>query len=313
MASIWERLSRSYRKLRWEWVRGGPGRTQRILTVPTANGLLSFSNMDLHNAKAIYIHRAWEIDLITRSMEYLGREGLVGKPGKDVLVDVGANLGMICIAMLKRGYFREAIAIEPDPQNFALLKRNIEQNGLEGRIRALPFAVSDEAGDVELELSEVNFGDHRVRSARTYTSPQMGEERRGIVRVAARRLDDLLRTEAGLDPGRIGLVWVDIQGHEGRLFRGARDTLSHGTPLISEFWPYGIRRSGLERDAYAEIVRSLFERLVIVDAATGRTEPRDADAIAELFDAHPLPEQNLELILVPRSDLRVEGERRGRK
>jgi FkbM family methyltransferase len=299
MPTIGQRLSRAYRKLRWNMVRGGPGRTPRILTVPTANGILSFSNMDLHNAKALYIHRTWEIDLITGSMDYLKREGL-GKPGRDILVDVGANLGMICIAMLKRGYFREAIAIEPDPRNFALLKRNIEQNGLEGRIRALPFAVSDEAAEVEFELSEVNFGDHRVRSARTAASPQMGEEGRAVVSVPARRLDDLLRTEAQVDPGRIGLVWVDIQGHEGRLFRGARDTLGNGMPVISEFWPYGIRRSGLDRDAYAEIVRSLFARFVIVDAASGRTELRAASEIAELFDAHPRPEENLELILLPR-------------
>jgi len=300
MPSIAQRVSRAYRKLRWGMVRGGPGRTPRILTVPTANGVLSFSNMDLHNAKALYIHRAWEIDLITSSMGYLRREGLVEKPGRDVLVDVGANLGMICIAMLKRGYFREAIAIEPDPRNFALLKRNIEQNGLGGRIRAFPFAVTEAAGEVELELSDVNFGDHRVRTASTAAPMRMGEERRGTVPVPARRLDDLLRTEAHVDPERIGLVWVDIQGHEGRLFRGARETLGHGMPVISEFWPYGIRRSGLERDAYAEIVRALFARFVIVNPETGRIEPRDVADIAEIFDANPLPEQNLELILFPR-------------
>jgi FkbM family methyltransferase len=300
MGAILHRVRRAYRKLRWEMVRGGPGRTQRILTAPTANGVLSFNNMDLHNAKTLYVYRAWEIDLLTQSIDYLRRERLIGKPGQDVMVDVGANIGMICIAMLKRGYFREAIAIEPDPRNFALLQRNIEQNGLEGRIRALPFAVSDDSRDVELELSETNFGDHRVRAARASAPPQMGEDGRTIVSVPARRLDDLLQKEAGVEPARIGLVWLDIQGHEGQLFRGARETLSHGMPLISEFWPYGIRRSGLERDAYAEIVRSLFARFVILDAATGRTEARDADSIAELFDAYPRPEQNLELIFLPR-------------
>ncbi|TMQ66262.1 MAG: FkbM family methyltransferase [Candidatus Eisenbacteria bacterium] len=300
MPTIGQRLSRAYRKLRWGMVRGGPGRTPRILTVQTANGILSFSNMDLHNAKALYIHRAWEIDLITSSMDYLKREGLVGKPGRDILVDVGANLGMICIAMLQRGYFREAIAIEPDPRNFALLTRNIEQNGLGDRIRPFPVAITEEAGEVELELSDVNFGDHRVRATTTGASARMGEERRVAVRVPGRRLDDLLRTEARVDPGTIGLVWVDIQGHEGRLFRGAQETLRQGMPVISEFWPYGIRRSGLERDAYAEIVRSRFARFAIVDAATGRIETRDVAAIPEIFDAHPLPEQNLELILFPR-------------
>ena len=300
MPTIGQRVRRAYRKLRWRMVRGGPGRTPRILTVPTANGILSFSNMDLHNAQALYIHRSWEIDLITSSMDYLKREGLVGKPGRDVLVDVGANLGMICIAMLKRGYFREAVAIEPDPRNYALLIRNIEQNGLGDRIRALAFAVTEEAGEVELELSDVNFGDHRVRASGASAPTRMGEERRVAVPVPGRRLDDLLRTEARVDPGSVGLVWVDIQGHEGRLFRGAQETLRRGMPVISEFWPYGIRRSGLDRNSYAEIVRSLFARFAIVDAATGRIEQRDVAAIPELFDAYPLPEQNLELILFPR-------------
>jgi hypothetical protein len=50
---------------------------------------------------------------------------------------------------------------------------------------------------------------------------------------------------------------------------------------------------------------------VIVDASTGRFEPRDIGAIAELFDAYPLPEQNLELILFPRVDREME-EGRGR-
>ena len=118
-------------------------------------------------------------------------------------------------------------------------------------------------------------------------------------RGAARAIEWALK-EARVDPGTIGLVWVDIQGHEGRLFRGAQETLRQGMPVISEFWPYGIRRSGLERDAYAEIVRSRFARFAIVDAATGRIETRDVAAIPEIFDAHPLPEQNLELILFPR-------------
>src|SRR6267143_1107579 len=125
MISIAHRIRRAYRKLRWRRLRGGPGRTPRLLTVPTANGILTFSNMDLHSAKGLYVQRAWELDLITRSMEYLVREGHVGRPGSDVLVDAGANIGMVCIGMLKHGHFREAIAIEPNADTFALLERNI--------------------------------------------------------------------------------------------------------------------------------------------------------------------------------------------
>lgn len=293
------RVGRAYRKLQWPWVRGGPGRTPRILTAPTANGLLSFSNMDLHNARALYVHRAWEIDLITRSFEYLKREGHVGEPGADVLIDVGANIGMICIAMVMRDYFREAVAIEPDENNFALLTHNIEQNDLQGRIRAFRYATSDRSGDVELEIAKENFGDHRVRAAHSLERALMSEEGRATVRVPARTLDDLI-AEASLDPSRVGLVWADIQGFEGYLLRGASATLAHGAPVLSEFWPYGILRSGMDRDAFTSVVRSLFPRIVIVDAATDRFEERDSADIAPMFDTHRRPEQQLEIIFLRR-------------
>jgi FkbM family methyltransferase len=298
-ASMSLRIRRGVRKLEWALRRGGPGRPPRDLTVPTENGLLTFSNMDLHNARILYVQRAWEIGLIRRSVEYLKREGRIGRPGAEMIVDVGANIGMICIAMLRHGYFREALAFEPDATNFAYLERNIAQNGMSERIRAFRCALTESDGAVELELSGANYGDHRVRGPRTGGPALMGEEERSVERVPARSLDRLVREE-GIDPARIGLLWVDTQGHEGHFLRGARATLSHGMPVLSEFWPYGIVRSGLDRDSYAEIIRSLFTRLVLVDADAGRFEPRPVSEIAGLFDSHPRPEQHLEVIYIPK-------------
>ncbi|MGH7680508.1 MAG: FkbM family methyltransferase [Candidatus Eiseniibacteriota bacterium] len=292
------RVGRVIRKIQWEWVRGGPGRTPRILTVPTANGLLSFSNMDLHNARTLYVQREWESHLIARSLDYLKREGHIGRPGADLLIDVGANVGMICIAMVLRGFFREAIAIEPDETNFALLKRNIEQNGLASRIRAFRCAISDQSGDVELEIAKENFGDHRVRGAHSLERALMSEEARATVRVPARTLDDLLAKDASVDPARVGLVWADIQGFEGYMLRGAAATLSHGAPVLSEVWPYGILRSGMDRDTYTSVARSLFKRIVIVDAAANRFEARDAADLPALFDTHRRPEAQLEILFL---------------
>jgi FkbM family methyltransferase len=292
------RVRRAYRKLRWSMLRGGPGRTARILTVPTANGLLSFSNMDLHNARALYVKRAWELDLLEATLEHLKREGSLERPAADVLVEAGANIGMIAIAMLRRGAFREALAIEPDPLNFELLERNIRQNGLEGRIRPVRCALAESTGEAELELSDSNFGDHRVRVA-SDRKALMGEEGRATVRVPLRSLDDVVES-AGLQPERIGLVWIDVQGYEGHLFRGARRTLAGGSPVLTEFWPYGIQRSGMDRDAYAELARSLFDRMAVFDATSRHFEPRDLSAIGELFDRTHRPEEYLEILFSPR-------------
>jgi len=41
------------------------------------------------------------------------------------VLDVGANLGVISIGMLVNGDVAAAIGVEPDPDNYALLERNI--------------------------------------------------------------------------------------------------------------------------------------------------------------------------------------------
>jgi FkbM family methyltransferase len=294
-----DRARRAGRKLAWEIVKGGPGRPRRVLTVPTENGLLSFSNMDRFVARPLYVQRSWEMNLITRSMDYLRSEGWI-HPDRDVVIDVGANIGMVCIAMLTRGYFREALAFEPGPENFQFLERNVAQNGLAGRIHPFPYALTDRSGTVELELSDVNFGDHRVRAAATDAPALMREAGRETLPVPARTLDEVLAATPGVDPGRIGLIWVDTQGHEGHFFRGAGETLGRGMPVLSEFWPYGILRSGFNRDRYAETVRSFFSRAVVVDAEAGRFEPRGIGELGALFDAHRRPEEHLEVIYLPR-------------
>src|SRR6185369_137257 len=145
--------------------------------------------------------------------------------------------------MLKQRYFRRAIAIEPSADTFALLQRNILQNGLTGSIDAHCCAVSDTPGEMFLELSENNTGDHRLRTAAALPG-RLGEEHRQTVRVSVQRLDDLLADP--VQRARIGLIWVDIQGHEGQFFDGAREILASGAPVVSEFWPYGIRRAGFD-------------------------------------------------------------------
>lgn len=298
------RLRRLYRKIRWEMVRGGEGRRERILTVPTANGLLSFSNRDTHNGRALYVQREWELELLRGVVGYLRGQGLIPS-GADVVIDAGANIGMIAIGMLHGGHFREAVAIEPDPDNFAFLLRNIVQNRDSGRIHPVRAALGDAAGTVELERSEANFGDHRVRSE-TRGAALMGEESRIRVAVPLRTLDDVVET-LGIEPAKVGLVWVDVQGYEGRLFRGAKRTLEGGAPVLAEVWPYGIRRAGMEPDEYVEIVRDLFERVIRV-TDEGRTfEPLDPAWVAALFDERPRPEQNAEVIFVPRAKKTVGG------
>jgi FkbM family methyltransferase len=48
----------------------------------------------------------------------------------DTVVDIGAHVGVMSIKLAKTFPFIEVYAIEPDPMNYACLRRNVELNGL---------------------------------------------------------------------------------------------------------------------------------------------------------------------------------------
>lgn len=61
----------------------------------------------------------------------------------DTVIDVGAHVGMVSIYLAKKFPFIKVHAIEPDPLNYACLKRNIELNGVLN-VTALHKAVSED-------------------------------------------------------------------------------------------------------------------------------------------------------------------------
>jgi FkbM family methyltransferase len=279
------------KKLRWRMLYTG---ARRDVTVDTYNGRLTFDSRDLLIGKYLYINRAYERKYIEGALGVLERDGYLTRDGRGTLLDVGANIGMICIALLKHGWFERAVAFEPAPDNFRLLQRNVVQNGYGERIVTLPFALSSASGEVELELSDYNSGDNRLRSGNRGAGAYH-ENERPVIMVPVRTLDESL-CEAGMDVRDVRLAWVDIQGHEGQFFAGARNVLARGVPVVSEFWPYGILRSGMTRGVYCRIVAELFTHFY--EVRDRRVEKRPIADLDRLFDTYSAPKQMSVLVLV---------------
>ena len=70
-----------------------------------------------------------------------------------VIVDIGANMGCFAVYAAQSCAGARIYCYEPEQQNFALLKRNIEINGLEGRVSAFQCAVASNHGQRELAVS----------------------------------------------------------------------------------------------------------------------------------------------------------------
>jgi FkbM family methyltransferase len=245
-----------------------------------------------------FVHGSYDLETMRCAMRLLEAEG-DGRPplsGRTVL-DVGANIGTSIVPMLTLFGADRGLAVEPAPDNVEMLRLNLALNELTERVRVFPMALSDHDGTLELELSAENFGDHRLRVPGT--EPTAETASRPTVTVPVRRLDALV--ESGeIDASSLGLIWLDVQGHEGHVLSGGRNLLDARIPVLTEFWPSTMGRTG-GLDLFRDLVRSCFARIVDVRVveAEGHAEALPSSRIDELAERYADPATFTDLLLLP--------------
>ncbi|NCT83542.1 MAG: FkbM family methyltransferase [Comamonadaceae bacterium] len=203
------------------------------------------SSGDRAIARELFVTGQFDFEKLQKVMRLLGP---TFKP--ELLLDIGANIGCICIAAVKRGLFERALAFEPEPFNFSLLAANIHLNGLASRITPRNLALGARDGErLTFELSKDNYGDHRISMGAQ--DGRFDEERRERITVASESLDSQLD---GNDMQGC-LIWMDTQGFEGYVLQGGERHLRARPPLVIEFWPYGMQRSG----SYAALKQAILQ------------------------------------------------------
>jgi len=206
--------------------------------------------------------------------------GITTLSGLTVL-EVGANIGTETVALLVRRGVKRVVAVEPDAENVRLLRANLALNGVQDRVEIHELALSDTDGTVVLESSSHNCGDHRIRVAEPHGPDLLQEGRRETAEISARRLDSL--AEAGeIDLADIDLVWMDAQGHEAHILAGAERLAAAGTPVVTEYWPYGLRRAGA-LDRFHDLVAHRYGTVVDL---RDPTVALDASRVAELAERY---------------------------
>ena len=151
----------------------------------------------------------------------------------NTLVDIGANIGSICIPALTRNYFKNAIIIEPEIKNFRLLMANVYLNELEKRVIAYNIAITNrDDGILYLKKDDKwdNRGDFRIVENPLNDNKSTNKN---IAKVKGETLDKIapnLKKENSL-------IWMDVQGYEGVVLKGANGCIKKKIPLVLEFSP----------------------------------------------------------------------------
>jgi FkbM family methyltransferase len=210
---------------------------------------------------------------LERALKVLGDLG-VELPG-DAFVDIGANIGTTTVPAVAKFGFTTAYAFEPEPENIRLLRVNLAANGLLEAVRVFELAVSNRTGTGELALRPTSGGKHHL----------IGRWRLGAetLHIPLATLDELV-ADGRLEAETVGLLWLDIQGHELEALEGARTLLRRAIPIVMELDERQLR------PAQIETLRALLGEHYtgVIDLSRVRDEPnaRPLSALEEIARRH---------------------------
>jgi FkbM family methyltransferase len=187
-----------------------------------------------------------------------------------IVIDIGANIGWYTLTFAKIvGNDGKIFSFEPEPTNFALLKKNIEINGYKNVILEQK-AISDKTGEIKLYLSGYNNGDHRIYDSR---------DGRQFIKIESIQLDEYFKDYKG----NIDFIKIDIQGAEGRALKGGLNLLKKTKKIITEFWPFGLYNSGMEPKEYLVFLLSLGFKLYEINEQEKKINLFDIDKILKKY------------------------------
>ncbi|HWT92279.1 MAG TPA: FkbM family methyltransferase [Solirubrobacteraceae bacterium] len=229
-----------------------------LVGVSTRSGRFVVSTEDQTVARILFVKQSrGEMAVLTRAMELLAAEG---RAERKILLDVGANVGTTTVAALVEHGFERVVSFEPEPENQRLLNANLALNDLLDRVTVRRVAVSDAEGTLPMLVHPFNSGGHEI--PRADGKPFEGELDDGAeveeIEVPAVTLDADLERLA-IAPADVALLWLDVQGHEPSVLRGARSVLEAGVPIVTEFHPDMLDSAGT-REVFQSVVAPHYTR-----------------------------------------------------
>jgi FkbM family methyltransferase len=199
-----------------------------------------------------------------------------------VVLDIGAHIGYYTlIAASLVGEEGKVFAIEPDPGNFALLKKNVEVNGYKNVI-LIQKAVSNRSGETALICDDEQTASHHIWRT-------VGDETK-VVKVDMITLDEFF-ADASFT---IDLIKMDIEGAEELALQGMSRLLTNpertrDIKIFSEFCPSWIRRCGSSPEDYLNKLAQYGFKINIVNEKNNKVEAINRDEFSTICkNVHPV-------------------------
>ena len=214
-----------------------------LIRVLNLNGRSIFSNefiqsldpkIDVEFEKQKLTFRTGNGRLLWRANSLLTEEPLMiswinSMQPDDVVLDVGANVGMYTVPIAKKT--QTVYACELDPLNIAILKENLFLNAVTDNVVVLPFACGDSAKIVEVKFRDLAYGDAlQLIEGGDQQNTRFGH-RTHTANVIQFSLDDVF---VQLNLPRPNKIKIDVDGNELTVLKGMKDLIRGANEVYFE-------------------------------------------------------------------------------
>jgi len=148
---------------------------------------------------------------------------------KTAFFDIGANLGLITIAVAQYCNAENLFAFEPLPANFVKLEANLEAHCLGAH--SVNLGLSDTDGEMQLMYVEHDSGSASFEI--DYLESRMNDysSRSSLITVPVRRFDDYISNVNLAEAAKLAFK-IDVEGHELKVLRGMEAFLKSASQRI---------------------------------------------------------------------------------
>lgn len=180
---------------------------------------------------------------------HVNKSKLLQLPKDAVMIDIGANIGAMCLQFAKAAPSGKIYAFEPAHATLVRLKRNLELNPeLAANIEVIHSFVS--AKSVEKDADIKAYSSWKVDGKTTGEKhPRHGGLQLSTEGVGSISIDDFCKS-AKL--ARLDFIKIDTDGHENEIFMGAKETIVKFRPqIIFEIGIYVMEENNVDFSFYS--------------------------------------------------------------
>lgn len=191
-------------------------------------------------------------------------------PAGTVVLDIGANIGVMAVLLARRVQGAQVVAFEPVPANITALKRVLDFFSVKN-VRVMEYALGNEEGEVEMVMPVIDSVKMQGLSHVVHSS--ITENNEGVkVKAPIRMLDNVTGLNGTM---KISAMKIDVENFEYFVLEGGKNFLKKYKPLIYiELWENDNRTQcfSLVQELGYKVNVVMSQKLVEYDPSAHRTQ-----------------------------------------